>query len=107
MNLMVQIGHFPSWPLIEIRSPCISSSPTLSTVPAFPSERITALPTSSFWACSYSPRIVDARSFTVGIGDPEPEFERGAMFAFEGGQVVTRVRQTGVNGTRADNGTDA
>jgi hypothetical protein len=50
---------------------------------------------------------VDARSFTVGIGDPEPEFERGAVFAFEGGQVVTRVRQTGVNGTRADNGTDA
>jgi hypothetical protein len=77
MNLMVQIGHFPSWPLIEIRSPCISSSQTLSTVPAFPSERITALPTSSVWACSYSLRIVDARSCTVGIGDPEPEFERG------------------------------
>jgi hypothetical protein len=26
------------------------------------------------------------------------------VFAFEGAQVVTRVRQTGVNGTRADNG---
>ena len=26
------------------------------------------------------------------------------MFAFEGAKVVTRVRQTGVNGTRADNG---
>jgi hypothetical protein len=42
MYLMVEIGHFPSWLLIEIRSPCISSSQTLSTVPAFPSERITA-----------------------------------------------------------------
>ena len=29
------------------------------------------------------------------------------MFAFEVGQVVTRVRQTGVNGTSADNDTDA
>jgi hypothetical protein len=26
------------------------------------------------------------------------------VFAFEGAKVVTRVRQTGVNGTRADNG---
>jgi hypothetical protein len=46
-NLTVEIGHFPSWPWIEIRKPCISSSQILSTVPAFPSVRITALPTSS------------------------------------------------------------
>jgi hypothetical protein len=26
------------------------------------------------------------------------------VFTFEGAKVVTRVRQTGVNGTRADNG---
>jgi predicted enzyme related to lactoylglutathione lyase len=49
-NSMVEIGHFPWWPPIEIRRPCISSSQTLSTVPAFPSVRITALPTSSAWA---------------------------------------------------------
>src|ERR1700738_3399128 len=46
-NLMVETGHLPSWPLIEIRRPCTSSSQTFSTVPAFPSERTTALPTSS------------------------------------------------------------
>jgi hypothetical protein len=38
-NLMVEIGHFPTWPLIEIRRPCNSSSQTSSTVPAFPSVR--------------------------------------------------------------------
>jgi hypothetical protein len=68
-NLMVETGHFPKWPRIEIRRPCRSSSQTLSTVPAFPSVRITALPTSSVWACSNSPRIVDARTFAVGIDD--------------------------------------
>src|ERR1700736_7017633 len=73
---MVEMGHFPSWPLMEIRKPCISSSQTLSTVPAFPSVRITALPTSSVWACSSSPRIVDARTLTVGMGYPESEFKR-------------------------------
>src|SRR6187402_2234281 len=31
---MVETGHFPSWPRIEMRRPCISSSETLSTVPA-------------------------------------------------------------------------
>jgi MFS family permease len=46
-NLMVEMGHFPSWPLMEIRRPWNSSSQTLSTVPALPSVRTTALPTSS------------------------------------------------------------
>src|ERR1700736_4035473 len=67
---MVEIGHFPSWPRIEIRRPCNSSSQTFSTVPALPSVRITALPTSSVCACSNAPRIVDALSVTVGMGDP-------------------------------------
>src|ERR1700694_6280591 len=67
---MVEIGHLPSCPRIEIRRPCISSSQTLSTVPALPSVRITALPTSSVCACSNAPRIVNAVSFTVGMGDP-------------------------------------
>jgi hypothetical protein len=57
----VETGQLPSWPLIEMRRPCISSSPTLSTVPALPSVRITALPTSSVWARVNSPRIVHAR----------------------------------------------
>src|SRR3954468_21619404 len=102
---MVEIGHLPSWPLIEIRRPCISSSQTLSTVPAFPSVRTTALPTSSVWACSSSPRIVDAWSFTVGIGEP-PELDAsdqaGRCLHLKGAQVVTRARQAGVNGTRAE-----
>jgi hypothetical protein len=34
---MVEIGHFPWWPAIDIRRPCISSSEIFSTVPAFPS----------------------------------------------------------------------
>jgi hypothetical protein len=50
-NLIVEIGHFPSCPLIEIRRPCNSSSQTLSTVPAFPSVRITALPTRAALKC--------------------------------------------------------
>src|SRR3989440_5865172 len=66
---MVETGHLPSCPLIEIRSPWSSSSQTFATVPAFPSLRITALPTSSFSACSNSQRIAEARSFGVGIGD--------------------------------------
>jgi hypothetical protein len=35
-----------------------------------------ALPTSSVSACSSSPRIVDARTFAAGMGDPESAFER-------------------------------
>jgi hypothetical protein len=66
-NLTVETGHFPWWPAIDIRRPCISSSQIPSTVPAFPSVRTTALPTSSPWACSSSLRIVDARIFAVGI----------------------------------------
>jgi hypothetical protein len=89
-NLMVEIGHFPSWPRIEIRKPCISSSQTLSTVPAFPSVRIAALPTSSDWACSNSPRIVDARTFAVGMGQ---------CLQLKGAQVVTGARQSDVGGT--------
>src|ERR1700738_1972681 len=69
-NLMVEIGHLPSCPRIEIRRPCNSSSQTFSTVPALPSVRITALPTSADCACSNAPRIVDAESFTVRMGDP-------------------------------------
>lgn len=72
-NLTVETGHFPSWPLMEIRRPCISSSQTVSTVPAFPSVRITALPTSSVWARPNSLRIVAAWSFAVGKRDPESE----------------------------------
>ena len=59
---MVETGQLPSCPRIEMRRPCISSSQTLSTVPALPSVRITALPTSSVWARVNSPRIVHARS---------------------------------------------
>jgi hypothetical protein len=66
-NLIVETGHFPSWPLIEIRRPCNSSSQTFSTVPAFPSVRTTALPTSSDRASSSAPRIVNAWSFAVGM----------------------------------------
>src|ERR1700730_18524391 len=79
---MVEMGHFPSWPLMEIHKPCISYSQTLSTVPAFPSVRITALPTSSVWACSNSTRIVDARIFTVGMGNLGSVFEQ-SVFASE------------------------
>ena len=62
-------GPFPIVALDRDSQPCISSShQTLSTVPVFPSVRITALPTSSVWACSNSPRIVDARTFAVGMG---------------------------------------
>src|ERR1700732_747787 len=96
---MVEIGHFPWWPLIEIRRPCISSSQPLSTVPPFPSVRIPALPTSSAWACSSSPRIVDARTFAVGMGDPVSEFERVGLH-LKGAQVVTGARQTGVKPAR-------
>src|SRR5882757_585920 len=64
---MVEMGHFPSCPPIEIRRPWNSSSQTFSTVPAFPSVRTTALPTSSDWASSNAPRITDARSFTDGM----------------------------------------
>jgi len=96
---MVEIGHFPWWPLIEIRRPWISSSQILSTVPAFPSVRIAALPTSSAWACSSSLRIVDARTFAVGMDDPVSEFERVRCMPLKGAQVVTGARQTGVNGT--------
>jgi hypothetical protein len=70
-NLMVATGHFPWWPRIEIRRPCISSSQTLSTVPAFASVRTTALPTSSVWACTNSLRIETARTFAAGTGDRE------------------------------------
>src|ERR1700738_3264471 len=69
-NLMVEIGHLPSCPRIEIRRPCNSSSQTFSTVPALPSVRITALPTNSVCACSNAQRIVDTLSFTGGLGDP-------------------------------------
>jgi hypothetical protein len=59
-NFMVETGHLPSWPLMEIRRPWSSSSQMFSTVPAFPSVRTTALPTSSVCACSNLARITDA-----------------------------------------------
>src|SRR3984893_10196724 len=62
---MVETGHFPKWPLMETRRPWTSSSPIASTVPAFPSARTTALPTSLASASSSAWRIVDARRFTV------------------------------------------
>ena len=86
---MVEIGHFPSWPRIEIRSPCISSSQTPCTVPAVPSVRITALPTSSAWAFSNSLRIVDARTFAAGMARCLP---------LKGAEVVTDARQSDVGG---------
>src|SRR6266550_3580045 len=95
-NLTVETGHFPSCPLIEIRRPCNSSSQTFSTVPAFPSVRITALPTSSVWACSNAPRIVDARTFAVGMGDTESHGEAGRGLHPKVAKVVTGARQTGV-----------
>jgi hypothetical protein len=67
-NFTVETGHFPWWPLIEIRRPCNSSSQTCSTVPALPLVRITALPTSSVWASSNAPRIGDARTFAASEG---------------------------------------
>src|SRR3982750_465910 len=82
---MVEIGHFPSCPPIEIRKPWNSSSQTRSTVPAFPSVRTTALPTSSDCASSNAPRIIDARRLTDGMdvsevagGHSEPLASLGA-----------------------------
>ncbi len=97
---MVETGQFPSWPRIEIRSPCISSSQTLSTVPALASERITALPTSSVWARSNSPRIVHARCFTAGM----MVFQKsggsfGGDVPLNDVEVVTSARQRYVDGT--------
>ena len=77
----------------------MSSSQTLSTVPASPLVRITALPISSVWACSNSPRIVDARTFAGGMGDPVSEFERVGLH-LKGAQVMTGARQTGVKPAR-------
>src|SRR4051794_33536533 len=71
VNLIVETGHFPMWPLIETRRPCTSSSQTFSTVPAFPSVRTTALPTSSDRAASSAPRIVNAWTFAVGMATSE------------------------------------
>ena len=59
-SLMVETGHFPSWPLIEIRNPCSSSSQTFSTVPAFPLVRATDLPIKRARASWYALRIVAA-----------------------------------------------
>jgi len=56
----------------------------LSTVPAFPSVRITALPIISVWACANAVMIVDARSFTVDIGDLRNRTQLSRrVFAFE------------------------
>lgn len=63
---MVETGHLPSKPAIETRSPCSSSSETLSTVPAFPSVRTTALPINSDRASPYSLKMFDARTITGG-----------------------------------------
>src|SRR5450759_1711423 len=79
---------------MEIRRPCISSSQRCSTVPAFPSVSTTALPTSSARACSNSPRIADARTFTIDMGDPDSEVELVGLLHLKGAQVVTGPRQT-------------
>src|SRR3981189_1534518 len=52
---------------MEILKPWSSSSETISTVPAFPSLRTTALPTSSASASWNARRIVDARSLAAGM----------------------------------------
>src|SRR6478752_9769805 len=52
---------------MEILKPWSSSSETISTVPAFPSQRTTALPTSLASASWNARRIVDAQSLAAGI----------------------------------------
>ena len=97
---MVETGQFPSCPRIEMRRPCISSSQTLSTVPALPSVRITALPTSSVWARVNSPRIVHARSFTAGMMVfHKSEGSFGGGLSLKDAEVVTSARQRYVHGT--------
>src|SRR6185312_10621946 len=100
-NLMVETGHFPSWPRMEMRRPCVSSSQMLSTVPALPSVMITALPISSVWACSNSPRIVHARSFVTGMmGVPQIErIEVGGGVSLKDVEVMISARQCYVGGT--------
>ncbi len=93
---MVETGQLPSCPRIEMRRPCISSSQTLSTVPALPSARITALPTSSVWARVNSPRIVHARSMMV-FHKSEGSF--GGGLSLKDVEVVTSARQRYVDGT--------
>jgi hypothetical protein len=61
MCFTVEIGHLPSCPLIEMRSPCTSSRKTWSIVPALPSVKTTALPTSSSSAAYSSRRMFMAR----------------------------------------------
>jgi hypothetical protein len=51
--------------LIEIRKPWNSSIQMASTVPAVPSVRVTALPTSPASASSNAWRIVNAQRFAV------------------------------------------
>src|SRR6266849_3199243 len=90
------MGHFPSWPLIEIRRPYSSSSQMFSTVPAFPSVRTTALPTSSDRASSNARRIVDARSFAVGMVVSEIR-PCARVFALKSAKVATvRRREQGL-----------
>ena len=71
----------------------------LSTVPAFPSVRTTAFPTSSVCASSNAPRIVAARSFTMGIGGSPRGMQRDAfcnskarlLWPVQGGQVSEAI----------------
>ncbi len=73
-SLIVETGHFPSWPLIEIRRPSKSSNQTFSTVPAFPSVTI-----SSDCASPNAFMIADARSLTNGISVPENGWRSGSI----------------------------
>lgn len=94
VNLIVETGHFPAWPLIEIRRPCKSSSQTFSTVPASPLARTTALPRSSDCASPNAFMIVDARSVTDGISVPDIKTDGEAVFTLNGALVVTRLRKS-------------
>src|SRR5215471_15333014 len=78
-NFMVDTGHLPSWPLIEIRKPWCSSSQILSTAPAVPLVRMTVLPTSSVDACSNSARIAVARAFAAGMRPPSRKCDTKAV----------------------------
>ena len=61
---------------------------------------ITALPTSSVWACSNSPRIVHARTFAAGMMVIHKSGELfGGGLSFKAVEVVTSMRQRYVDGT--------
>src|SRR3954452_21104420 len=65
MYLTVEIGHRPSCPATEMRSPCSSSRKTPLIVPALPSVKTKALPANSFSASCSSRKLFIARASPV------------------------------------------